>query len=237
MSELVKHFALAFSALLPLLNPPGSAMEFLGIVGLQSKAVYKRLALRIAMNTVLVLAVFGLAGSYLLEFFGISVDILEVAGGMVVAAMGWSLLNQPEAENAKEDDALKEVTESAANSWDSRTFYPLAFPLTAGPGCIAVMLTLSAHVRNHSLSFSLFAYGGLMLAVLALSALVYVCYAYAPTIARKVSPGTVHGVLRVIAFILFCIGVQIAWNGLRPLLMSIGASAGNLPRPDLRFGS
>jgi multiple antibiotic resistance protein len=226
MEELVKHFALAFSALLPLINPPGSAMEFLGIVGIQPAPVYKRLAQRIAINTVLFFAVFGLAGSYLLEFFGISVNILQVGGGIVVASMGWSLLNQPESERTKDDDGIEEeASETASSSLDSKAFYPLTFPLTAGPGGIAVMLTLSAHVRNHSLSYSLFAYGGLMLAVIALSVLVYLCYSYAPQIARKVSPATVHGILRVIAFILFCIGVQIAWNGLRPLLLSIHAGS------------
>jgi multiple antibiotic resistance protein len=222
MNELITHFALGFSALLPLINPPGSAMEFLGIVGLQPQSVYKSLARKIAINTVLFFAVFGLAGSYLLGFFGISVNILQVGGGIVVAAMGWSLLNQPEAEKAKEDTAVQEeATDALANSWDSRAFYPLTFPVTAGPGGIAVMLTLSAHVRNHPLAFSLFAYSGLMMAVVVLSILVYLCYAYAPAIARKISPGTVHGILRVIAFILFCIGVQIAWNGLHPLLLSV----------------
>jgi multiple antibiotic resistance protein len=226
MDEFFKHFALGFSALLPLINPPGSAMEFLGIVGLQPNAVYKRLARKIAINTVLFFAIFGLAGSYLLQFFGISVNILQVGGGIVVAAMGWSLLNQPEAEKTKEDTAIQEeASETLSSSWESRAFYPLTFPVTAGPGGIAVMLTLSAHVRNHPLSFSLFAYSGLMLAVVALSVLVYFCYAYAPAIARKVAPGTVHGILRVIAFILFCIGVQIAWNGLHPLLLSIRTGA------------
>jgi multiple antibiotic resistance protein len=225
MEEFIKHFALAFSALLPLINPPGCAMEFLGIVGVQPAAVYKRLARKIAINTVLFFAVFGLAGSYLLEFFGISVNILQVGGGMVVAAMGWSLLNQPDTDHL-DDDALKEeASVSATNSLDTKAFYPLTFPLTAGPGGIAVMLTLSAHVRNNPLTYSLFAYGGLMSAVVVLSIFVYFCYAYAPQIARKVAPSTVHGILRVIAFILFCIGVQIAWNGLRPLLLTVSAGA------------
>jgi multiple antibiotic resistance protein len=137
-----------------------------------------------------------------------------------------SLLNKPKMGRSEEDEVVqKEVSASVASSLESKAFYPLTFPLTAGPGGIAVMLTLSAHVRNHSFSFSMFAYGGLMLAVLTLSVLVYFCFGYAPMIARRVSPGTVHGVLRVIAFILLCIGVQIAWNGLRPLLISVQTGA------------
>ena len=62
---------------------------------------------------------------------------------------------------------------------------------------------------------------GLFLAVLLLSALVFVCYAYAPRITKAISPATAHGILRVVAFILLCIGVQIAWNGFSVLLASV----------------
>ena len=93
------------------------------------------------------------------------------------------------------------------------------FPVTAGPGSLVVMLTLSAHtMESLNLTETVLARVGLMLAVVLLSALVYVCYAYAPQITRAISPSTVHGILRVIAFILLCIGVQIAWNGLEALI-------------------
>ena len=92
------------------------------------------------------------------------------------------------------------------------------FPITAGPGCLVVMLTLSAHATGMTLTENVLARAGLMIAVLALAILVYLCYAYAPQITRKIAPSTAHGILRVIAFILFCIGVQIAWNGLDALL-------------------
>jgi multiple antibiotic resistance protein len=92
------------------------------------------------------------------------------------------------------------------------------FPITAGPGCLVVMLTLSAHTMQGNLTETVLARVGLFVAVILLSALVYVCYAYAPQLAGKISPSTTHGILRVIAFILLCIGVQIAWNGLESLL-------------------
>jgi len=221
LSELLKFFALGFSALLPLVNPPGSALEFLGIVGLQPAQEYKSLAFKIAVSTALFFLVIDLIGSYLLRFFGISLEILQFAGGIVVAAIGWSMLNQPETARAKEDaTAQKDATEThLPKSWQSAVFYPLTFPVTAGPGSVAVMLTLSAHANGPRLSDSALAFAGLMLAVCVLSILVYVCYAYAPQMARKVSPSTVHGILRVIAFLLLCIGVQIAWNGLEPMLV------------------
>lgn len=214
-----RHFALGFSALLPLINPLGSALVFLGLVGIQPPAVYKSLARQIAINMILFLAVIELIGSYLLSFFGISLPIVQLAGGVVVAAIGWGVLNQSDNDSSsKSADAQAMSTKSFASS----TFYPLMFPITAGPGCLVVMLTLSAHtMEGSSLTDTVLARVGLMIAVLLLSALVYVCYGYAPQIARKISPSTVHGILRVIAFILLCIGVQIAWNGLEALLVPL----------------
>lgn len=222
VSVLWRHFALGFSALLPLVNPLGTALVFLGLVGIQPAAVYKSLARQIAVNMVIFFAVIELIGSYVLSFFGISLPIVQLAGGVVVAAIGWGVLNQPDADQAKQAAGaqMAAAQDSAVRErWASKTFYPLMFPITAGPGCLVVMLTLSAHtMEGNSLAETVLARAGLFVAVILLSVLVYVCYAYAPQIAGKISPSTTHGILRVIAFILLCIGVQIAWNGLESLL-------------------
>jgi multiple antibiotic resistance protein len=218
VEELWKHFALGFSALLPVVNPLGSALVFLGVVGLQPPAVYKSLARQIAINMVLFFAVIELVGSYLLTFFGISIPIVQLAGGIVVASMGWSVLNQPDSDKSKETAGAQAANENVSTNWADKTFYPLMFPMTAGPGCLVIMLTLSAHATGMTLTENLLARTGLILAVLVLAVLVYLCYAYAPQITQKIAPSTAHGILQVIAFILFCIGVQIAWNGLDALL-------------------
>jgi multiple antibiotic resistance protein len=218
VGTLWQHFALGFSALLPVVNPLGSALVFLGVVGLQPPAVYKSLARQIAINMVLFFAVIELIGSYLLTFFGISIPIVQLAGGIVVASMGWSVLNQPGSDKTKETAGAAAANENTSASWAGKTFYPLMFPITAGPGCLVVMLTLSAHATGMTFANNLLARGGLMIAVLLLAVLVYLSYAYAPQITEKIAPSTAHGIVRVIAFILFCIGVQIAWNGLAALL-------------------
>src|SRR6266566_2381403 len=91
-------------------------------------------------------------------------------------------------------------------------------PIAAGPGCIVVMLTLDAHATHATVSTTIIAHLGLFLSAIVLSGGIYFCYAYAPKISSAISPSTAHGILRVIAFILLCIGVQIAWNGLSSLL-------------------
>ena len=222
MLLLWQHFAIGFSALLPLVNPLGSALVFLGLVGLQPPEAYKSLARQIAINVVLFFVVIELTGSYLLGFFGISLAIVQLAGGLVLAAMGWSLLNQKAADATSEAQAqVDSRADTLKANLEEKTFYPLTFPVTVGPGCIVVMLTLSAHATERTLSGNLLARAGLLLAAAVLGALVYLCYAYAPQITRTISPPTVHGILRVIAFILLCIGVQIAWNGLSPLLTTV----------------
>ena len=199
MFLLWKHFVIGFSALLPLVNPLGSALVFLGLVGAAPIDVYRALARRIAINTIIFFAVIELIGSALLGFFGISLPIMQVSGGIVIAMIGWTLLNQI--------DSLRQ-----------KAFYPYTFPITAGPGCIVVMLTLSVHGTQPTITATILARVGLFIAAVVLSALIYLCYAYAPRITRAISPSTAHGMLRVVAFILFCIGVQIAWNGLSALL-------------------
>ena len=224
MFLLWKYFALGFSALLPLVNPLGSALVFLGLVGISPPHVYRALARRIALNTVIFFAVVELVGSALLAFFGISLPIVQVSGGIVLAAMGWSLLNEkscaPNPEKTQEG-AVPAETQSEINNLSEKAFYPFTFPVTVGPGCIVVMLTLSAHASQGDITSKVLSHVGLFIAVVVLSALIYLCYAYAPRITRAIPPSTAHGILRVIAFILLCIGVQIAWNGLSRLLTDV----------------
>ncbi|WP_353073826.1 MarC family protein [Tunturiibacter gelidoferens] len=223
MLLLWKYFALGFSALLPLINPLGSALIFLGLVGAAPIDIYRGLARRIAINTVIFFAVIELIGSYLLGFFGISLPIVQVSGGIVIAMIAWSLLNQPDSTPSPEktEAAAPAVTPAEIDSLQQKAFYPFTFPITAGPGCIVVMLTLSVHTEQTTLEDKVLAHLGLFIAVIVLSALIYLCYAYAPKIARTISPATAHGILRVVAFILLCIGVQIAWNGLSGLFTEL----------------
>ena len=221
-----KYFALGFSALLPLINPLGSALIFLGLIGHAPIEAYRSLARRIAINTVIFLGVIELVGSALLAFFGISLPIMQVSGGIVIAMIGWSLLNQQDSGPSQDktdaaDAAAPTITRAQFSSLQEKAFYPLTFPITAGPGCIVIMLTLSVHAKHPTVPETVLSYVGLFIAAIALSISIYFCYAYAPKIARSISPSTVHGILRVIAFILLCIGVQIAWNGLSDLLKTV----------------
>jgi multiple antibiotic resistance protein len=216
-------FLLAFSALLPLINPLGTALVFVGLVGDAPAETYRKLARRIAINNVIFLAIVELLGSAILNFFGISLPIVQLSGGIVIAAIGWGVLNEKD-ENAAATTQKRESDARAANAdqaLEEKAFYPFTFPVTSGPGVMVVMLTLTAHISETGLTAEVLGHVGVFAAVLVLSALVYVCYGYAPRITKAISPSTAHGILRVVAFILLCIGVQIAWNGLSILLKSV----------------
>ncbi len=212
-------FLLSFSALLPIINPLGSALIFLGVVGEATPAVFRSLARRIAINNIIFLTVIELTGSAILRFFGISLPIVQVAGGLVITSIGWSLLNQKDADASAQSrrEEADACNDSKAIALERKAFYPFTFPITSGPGTLVVTITLSAHASHSApIAYGL-SHAGLFLAIVVISLICYFCYAYAPRLTRAISPGTVHGILRVMAFIVLSIGVQIAWNGLSVL--------------------
>jgi multiple antibiotic resistance protein len=216
-------FWIAFSVLLPLINPLGSALVFLGLAGDAPPAIYRSLARRIAFNNIVFLTIFELLGATILNFFGVSLPIVQLSGGIVIAAMGWSVLNEGDADSdsRKAQETTDVLDETRTRDLEQKAFYPFTFPVTSGPGTLVAVLTLTSRISSRILSRDVMAHLGIFIAVVVLSLLVYFCYAYAPRIRAKIPPATAHGMLRVVAFILLCIGVQIAWNGLSELLVKV----------------
>jgi multiple antibiotic resistance protein len=216
LSLVLKFIPLGFSALLPVINPIGSAVLFLGLVPFADHATMKVLARKIAINTIWFLLIVQITGAYILRFFGISLPVVQVAGGLVLATMGWALLNKQNPEG----NTATPITASPESLRD-KIFYPLTFPITAGPGCIVVALTLSAHASKPSLLDSALAHLGLLFGTVLIGIVIYFSYAYADRMTAKLSPAITQGVLRVISFILLCIGGEIMWNGIQNLLKTV----------------
>jgi multiple antibiotic resistance protein len=217
------YFVLALTALLPLINPVGSALVFLGLVGDETPKVYRNLARRVAITMFIFLLTIEYLGSYLLGFFSLSLPIVQVTGGLVLASNGWRLLFEQDA-NAHTRNKGQEIGAVSIAQLDDlsrKIFYPFTFPITAGPGALVVVLTLSAHASANAFVQKATAHAGIAIAAVALSILVYLCYGYAPRLIQIVSPATAHGILRIIAFLLMCIGVQLLWNGLTALWVKV----------------
>jgi multiple antibiotic resistance protein len=182
-------FLLTFSALLPLINPLGSALVFFSLVGNVPPKVYHSLARHIAINNIIFLVSIEILGSAILNFFGISLPIVQVAGGIVVASMGWGVLNENDsAESArKKQEECDAPCEFREDDLKLKTFYPFTFPVTSGPGTLVTLLALSAQFSSHTLSENILGHCGVFVAVVVLSIVVYFCYAYAPKITSRIS--------------------------------------------------
>jgi len=211
----VDTFLLVLAALFPVVNPPGTALVFLTMTKQASVATRRSLALRVAINAFFVMAGSLLVGAFILKIYGISVPVLRVAGGLIVAIAGWKLLNEGSAKVA--DEPLQ--APGRKTDYASQAFYPLTLPLTTGPGTIAVMISLglsrtaySDHA--HDIRFLLVA----LLAAIAMAAMIYVCFAYSNWIERMLGRGGTDIAVRLSAFILFCLGAQIIWTGTSDLL-------------------
>ena len=131
-------FLIAVSVLLPLINPLGSSLVFLGLAGQAPPQVYRSLARRIAVNNVVFLVVIELLGATILNFFGISLPIVQFSGGIVIAAMGWSVLNERDAgaDSRNKQEECDTADESHARDLEQKAFYPFTFPITSGPGTL-----------------------------------------------------------------------------------------------------
>lgn len=207
---------LTFAALMPIVNPFGTALLVLALVGQRSADVYRRLAYKVAWIMMGFVLVVELIGQWLLHFFGISLPILQLGGGLTLAAMGWRTLaggGHSTSPGGKAADVQDDVL--------SHAFYPYTFPLTFGPGAIVVLLTLSAHATRSTTEATLIAHLGIMLGAALQAILVYVCYRFAPLLGEKLSASAINGMQQLMAFILLCIGGQIAWGGVAVLLRDI----------------
>ena len=216
MTEVLDAFLFVLAALFPVINPPGSGLVFLGATRHSTSAVREAIARRVALYAFVLLVVSLFFGSYVLKIFGISVPVLRVAGGSVVAAMGWRLLHSSD----DHDDA--DGANLPLKNLEQRAFYPLTMPLTAGPGAIAVTVALGTGgpaIRQGS-QLLLFSTGAI-LATACICGMVYVCYAYADRVKLLIGETGISIMLRLSAFILLCIGVQILWGGISELWHSL----------------
>jgi len=216
LSHIVGIMLLAVGALLPIVDPLGSTPLYVQLTTGVRADQRVDMAKAVALDSFLLLLVCTFVGAYVLNFFGLSIPAIQVAGGLVLCAMGWILLNRPD---APEVPAGAPAPGTDANNLHRRAFYPLTMPLTVGPGAISVAITLG--VNPHSGVRSLFITAvGHALGILIVAASVYLCYRYADVILRKLGETGRSVVMRLSAFVVLGIGVQITWNGIHALLVA-----------------
>jgi|SRR5215469_3887334 len=210
-----KNLLLILSALFPIVDPVGGSPFFLALTSDYASEARRALSWRISLNSFLLLIASYFVGTYILAFFGISLPVVQIGGGLILVAMGWAALMQ------KEEGTDKTARQSIhpADIY-GRAFYPLTLPLTVGPGSISVAITLGANAaRNHALH-PLTILGALLgFVLIALS--IFLCYGFSDRLARVLGQTGMLVITKLSSFLLVCIGVQVAWNGTKELLQSV----------------
>jgi len=215
MLQAAKSILLVVSALFPIVDPIGGSPIFLSLTRDYAPEARKPLARRIAINSFILLIASFAIGSHVLSFFGISIPVVQVGGGLIVISTGWAMLNQ------KDDNDRGAVTRKVnPNNVLDQAFYPLTLPLTVGPGSISIAITLGAN-EPHQLKANLVAILAAAIGSAFIGATIYLCYAFADRLGAVIGPSGMNVVIKLSAFLLVCIGVQILWNGASQLLSSL----------------
>jgi multiple antibiotic resistance protein len=219
-------FLLIFGALFSIVNPLSGAFIFFGATRELDARTRAQVSRWIAIYAFVLVNASIYVGAYVLSFFGVTIPVLRVAGGIIVAASGWRMLNEPDANEQRRNSTPRPRSIAVAPS--RLAFYPLTMPLTTGPGTISVAVSLGA-TRPHGFHASTVEFFGATLAAVAvLVLLVYLFYRNAVRIAEFIGPTGTTIVVRLSAFLLFCIGIQVLWNGAFELFnsLTLGGGAG-----------
>jgi multiple antibiotic resistance protein len=215
-SDLIQNTLLVVGALFPIVNPIGNTPIFLSMTRGLSERGQAKLARMVAINGLFLILGSIFIGTHILAFFGISLPVVQVGGGLIVISTGWTLLRQ-----SGDDDADAASQPGCKESdYSRRAFYPLTLPLTVGPGSISVAIAVGANrTQGAEWRWSLFAGMVLGSAIIALS--IFLSYRFAERIGRTLGESAMNVIIRLSSFILVCIGVQILWNGLSALLRTL----------------
>jgi multiple antibiotic resistance protein len=218
LKDIIQTALLLITGLFPIINPPASALIVLSLLPRATPAERTELAWRITSNSFAILLGSLLIGAYVLSFFGISIPVLRVAGGLIIAMAGWNLLQKPDDEDSGDETQAIDAHKSSG-SLAAKAFYPLTLPLTVGPGSIAVAIALGTGSPREGPSAGHFI--GVAAALIVLCASIYICVRFAGDLERLLGTVGTKVAMRLFAFVIFCIGVQLLWLGLSELLASI----------------
>ena len=211
----LQDFLLAFSALFSIVNPPGSAFIFGQVTADRSHAERQALAPQVALYSVAVMLVALWGGALVLRFFGITVDAVRIAGGLVVAVRAWDLLSQPERNEARKQGEASQPSLTA-----DVAFFPLTMPFTTGPGTISVAIALGSNMPSGTPQQAAYV-AGASAAAMAVAVLVWLTYRSADSLLDWLGQGRVRVLSRLFAFLLLCIGVQITLGGATAVLREV----------------
>src|SRR5450755_1998744 len=192
-----------FLALFPIVNPLGGVPLFFSLTTNYTQAERRHTALKIAVDVIAILVIFMLFGRFVLNFFGISLPVLKIAGGLIVANTAWGMVT------GSSRMTIEEHSEALTKQDISLT--PMAMPMLSGPGSIGVVMGLAAHV-DHFVS-----YAGMVIGIVALGLTCYLFLCLGGPFVKRLGPGAIGAINRIFGFLILAIAVQLISNGVADL--------------------
>jgi len=205
-------------ALFPVVNPIGSAFIISPYFTNLNSADKKKALLKIVVYAFLICTVSLFAGHWILELFGISIPVIQLAGGIMISKMGWEFLSSDQKPAGPSETESEESAFSGYSHIADKLFYPITFPVTTGAGTISVLFTLSAHSAASNKADYYINTLAILVSILAMCGLIYVFYLNTKTIIHFLGSNGENMVNRISAFLIFCVGLQIALTGIKTLL-------------------
>lgn len=201
-----------FMALFHVVNPIGSGVLFLSLTPNTPNALRRKMARKIAFNSGIILMFTVVVGVFIMKLFGITIPIVQMCGGTMILTMGWQSLQQDDSVN--ESDKKKYLSDQInEEDHENKVFYPYTFPFTVGPGSIAVALTISAEALGGETHEYIMHYSASAIAILLIMLSIYLCYSSANFFVSKASEQARRVIMKILSFVLLCIGGQIIMNG------------------------
>jgi multiple antibiotic resistance protein len=199
-----------YISLLSLINPLGGIPVFLSLTAQHPPNWVKKQILKTSLNVLVICVVSYLIGNYVLEFFGISINALKIAGGIIIARSGFQLLSA-----THKKDIGRKIQEESLHKEDI-SFTPLAMPLLSGPGSISFLINLSIQT-NHELSHSAF----VLLAIILVSLSIWIILMLAPKILQYMGQAGLKAMSKIMGFIVLSIGIQLIISSLISIVGSL----------------
>ena len=203
-------------ALFPVVNPIGSAFMVSPFFEHLTRAEKRSAVTTITLYAFLVCTVSLFAGQYILRLFGISIPVVQLAGGIMICKMGWEFLSTDQ-KKAPVEDIGEDVNVSAYKHIVNKLFYPITFPATTGAGTISVLFTLSAHGAAFGSQAYFLNTGAIMLSILVVCLMIWFFYLNTKNMIHYLGSNGENIVTRISAFLIFCVGLQIGVSGIKSL--------------------
>lgn len=188
-------------ALLPVINPLASAPTFLAITEGDTRERRLEQLRHACLYMVAILVAFLIGGTFIMGFFGISIPGLRIAGGLLVAGIGSSMLMGPP--RGRERDPAEEEARAKRDV----SFSPLAMPMLSGPGSIAVTIGFT------SLAETWTDYVAVILGILVVASIAYFTLRLSERVVQVIGVNGMNALSKVMGFLILCIGIQFVVNG------------------------